>query len=435
MEEAAVLSPADYLLADENLIPSEQMRLVLDVSSRLAMTADLDELLRHIATAATKLAEAERASIFLHDPKTDELWTKVALLAREIRVPSKAGIVGAVFQANESEIVPEPYADPRFNPEPDRRNNFRTRNLLTVPVKNLQRRPIGVLQVVNRVGGPFTTEDQVLIELLADQAGVAIQRQLLADEARAAALARATLEKEMELARKVQFGMIPDRPPRVKGLAAAGWVHPASYTGGDAYDLWTLGDGRLGLFLGDAAGHGLAPALVISQARTLMRALSDINCDPFWVLPRVNVRLGQDLDPSSFVTAFLACISGDGVINWCSAGHGPMLIRRRPDAPVEVLEPLGPPIGVMPELTCDPCEAARLEVGGILVVMSDGIFEARNRAGEFFEPKLIVELLDRHRGQGPDGLVEVIKDAVQAWQGGDEPVDDQTLVIVQRTGS
>src|SRR4051812_3959423 len=229
------------MVTERSPISADQMKLVLDVASLLAMTADLDALLTRICTAATSLANCERASIFLHDPKTDELWTKVALGAKEIRVPTMAGIVGHVFQSNETLLVPEPYQDARFNREVDKRSGFVTRNLLTVPVKNLERRQIGVLQAVNRIGGAFSDTDITVMELLADQAGVAIQRYRLQMEV----VKAAGLHHEMELAQKVQMALIPASPPEVPGLCAVGWAQTASVTGGDAYDLWTMPDGRM----------------------------------------------------------------------------------------------------------------------------------------------------------------------------------------------
>ena len=87
-------------------------------------------LLVRIAEACTELLSCERASIFLHDPKTGDLWTKVALKSPPIRAPSHVGIVGHAFTHNQVVQVLEPYLDPRFNAEPDRRSGFVTRNLL-----------------------------------------------------------------------------------------------------------------------------------------------------------------------------------------------------------------------------------------------------------------------------------------------------------------
>jgi phosphoserine phosphatase len=415
-------------MVTDRTITTDQMKLVLDVASLLAMTADLDALLTRICTAATSLVSSERASIFLHDPKTDELWTKVALGAKEIRVPSAAGIVGHVFQTNETLLVPEPYQDARFNREVDKRSGFVTRNLLTVPVKNLERKQIGVLQAVNRIGGAFSDNDTSVIELLADQAGVAIQRYRLQLEV----VKNAGLQHEMELAQKVQMALIPTTPPVVPGLSAVGWARTASVTGGDAYDLWVMPDGRMGVFLGDASGHGIAPALVVSQARTLIRALSELNCDPLWLLSRVNARLASDLEPGMFVTAFMGCIGADGDLKWSSAGHGPFFLRTGRSETVKVLEPTGPPIGVLPDLMCDQAPDYPLDPGGSLIVMSDGVFEARSAKGELYDIDRVIALLDEHRHSSPAQVIAAVRDAMFKWQGKEEPVDDQTVVMIQR---
>src|SRR5688500_5130258 len=118
-------------------ISPDQMKLVLDTSRLLTVTADLDTLLVRIAEAAPALLKAERVSIFLHDPHSNELWTKVALGAREIRVPCTAGIVGHVFQNNELLAVQRPYDDPRFHRDVDLRTGFVTRNLLTTPLRDI----------------------------------------------------------------------------------------------------------------------------------------------------------------------------------------------------------------------------------------------------------------------------------------------------------
>src|SRR5262245_36087104 len=101
-------------------LSSDQLKLVLEVTRTLTLTTDLDVLLKRIAEATTQLLQCERASIFLHDPQTDQLWTKVALQSSEIRVPAAAGIVGATFTDNEVLLIPDVYADSRFNPAPDR---------------------------------------------------------------------------------------------------------------------------------------------------------------------------------------------------------------------------------------------------------------------------------------------------------------------------
>ena len=408
-------------------ISPEQMKLVLDVSRLLTVTADLDALLIRIAEAATSLLCAERASIFLHDGTTNELWTTVALGAKEIRVPCTAGIVGHVFQTNALLSVPRPYEDARFNRDVDRKTGFVTRNLLTTPLRDIDGKPLGVIQVVNRVGGDFTSAEETLVELLADQAGVAIQRYRFQQEA----IGSAGLRHEMDLAQRVQQAMIPRTSPEVPNVHVVGWSRPASVAGGDCFDYWKLPDGRLAIFLADASGHGIGPAIVVSQARTLVRALSELDPDPARLLSRVNARLSEDLEPGRFVTAFMGCLSSSGELRWTSAGHGPMFVRRASGERLQILEPTSVPIGILPDLNSDGAQTVQLRPGGALFVISDGLFESRSADGELFETFRVIDVLESCADASPEATLTCLRQAVRTWQGREEPVDDQSVVIVQ----
>jgi sigma-B regulation protein RsbU (phosphoserine phosphatase) len=409
-------------------ISAEQLRLVLDVSRMLAVTTDLNALLQRIAEAACEILNCERASIFLHDQETSELWTKIALQSAEIRVPVSAGIVGAAFMSNEVLHVPSPYDDPRFNRDVDRKTGFVTRNILAAPMSNIDRKPLGVVQAINKRGGGFDAGDLALIQLLADHAGVALQRY----ELQLTAVKAEGMRHEMDLARRVQDGMLPKHMPDVQGIEAMGWTRPASVTGGDCFDLWRTHDGRLGIFLADASGHGLAPMLVVSQVRTLIRAFEEIDPDPRSLLSRANTRLSADLDADRFVTAFLAFLAPDGTLEWSSAGHGPILIRCDGNCEITELVPNELPLGVMPEFTGDPVTPAALGKSGSIAIVSDGIFEASSPAGEQFTMERVMRHLDENCTCTPEKIIGVLRDAVTEWTGSDEPVDDQTIVIARR---
>jgi phosphoserine phosphatase len=413
-------------------ISEPQMRMVLDVSRLLAVTTDIDELLCRIAQAATVLLGCERASIFLHDARSNELWTKIALLSNEIRIPSHTGIAGHCFSTAETICVHDPYHDPRFNPEPDRKSGFVTRNLLTAPMLNIDGQPLGVIQAVNKLDVRFADGDLALIQLLAEQAGVAVQRYNLQVQA----VEAMGLRREMELARATQQALLPRKAPALPWADAAGWNCPASVTGGDCWDMWMLPDGRLGIFLADASGHGIGPALVVSQVRTLVRAIADTDPNPHELLGRVNARLCEDLEWGRFVTAFLALLAPDGWLHWSSAGHGPSLLRTQNGGEFERLDPPVQPLGVLDDWDDVAPEPVRLQPGGSLVLVSDGIFEAMNPAGAMFgfdrvEHSVAALLGKRSSAQVVDGLCNV----VQSWQGSGDPLDDQTIVVVQRSGT
>jgi phosphoserine phosphatase len=376
------------------------------------------------------MLNCERSSIFLHDAKTAEFWTKIALDSKEIRVPEKTGIVGAAFWANQVVDVPDPYSDGRFNPANDQRTGFHTRNILAAPVSGSDGNPLGVIQGINKKDGPFRDDDRSLIELLADQAGVAIQRhRFMVDAIRAAAM-----QQEMDLARRVQEAMIPKNPPKIPGLEAAGWTKPASVTGGDVYDLWRTPDGRLGIFLGDASGHGLGPTIVVSQVRTLVRTLAEMETDPLRIMTRVNARMVGDLEAGRFITTFIGFLSPDGRLDYCSAGHGPMVARDRAGAPLRLLEPMLPPVGVLDDMPQDVTEPLQLGTGGSFLVLTDGIFEARNPAGQMFDIEMVLKNLETHRELAPQALIDQLYEQVRQWQGHDDPADDQTMVLIAPNG-
>ena len=149
---------------------------ILEVTQAVSSELNIDRLLRKIIGIATDLLDAERSTLFLHDAATDELWSRVAegLAEREIRIPAQLGIAGQVFTTRRAVNIPDAYADSRFNSDVDRKTGYRTRSILCVPVLDKQGLAIGVVQVLNRRGGPFRLRDQRRLEMLAAQSAIAL---------------------------------------------------------------------------------------------------------------------------------------------------------------------------------------------------------------------------------------------------------------------
>ncbi|HWE97923.1 MAG TPA: SpoIIE family protein phosphatase [Tepidisphaeraceae bacterium] len=274
-----------------------------------------------------------------------------------------------------------------------------------------------------------------LVAIAVVWAGCTVMRLLAESRERVRiSLETAGLKHEMGLAKKAQEALIPKNPPGVPRLDAVGWTMPASTTGGDCFDLWKTPDGRLGILLADASGHGLGPAMIVTQVRTLVRALSEVESQPHRLLERVNARLANDLDSGQFVTTFLAFLSADGEFQWTSAGHGPVYVRSCADGEMRELEPPSPPLGILPEWFDEPPAPIQMEAGGMLLLVSDGIFEAVTPARDMFGVERMLEII---RAKGKDGsseLVGTLRTAVAKWYDTQEPLDDQTIVIVQREG-
>lgn len=162
----------------------EQSRL-MDLTRAISSELDIEQLLRKIIGIASELLDAERSTLFLHDPLRDELWSRVAqgIETREIRIPSHVGIAGECFTRRAPILIDDAYADPRFNPAVDRSTGFRTRSILCVPVINRHGVPIGVVQVLNRRNGGFSGRDRRRLENLAAQSAIALENARLFREA------------------------------------------------------------------------------------------------------------------------------------------------------------------------------------------------------------------------------------------------------------
>src|SRR5581483_6192194 len=162
----------------------EQELEFLDLVSEITSELDLGALLQRTMGEATRMLHADRSTLFLHDPERHELFSRVAEgnELSEIRFPDHVGIAGTVFTTGESINIPYAYADLRFNPSFDRQTGYFTRSILCVPVVTKEGETIGVTQVLNRRGGPFTSEDEQRLKAFTAQVSIALQNAKLFDD-------------------------------------------------------------------------------------------------------------------------------------------------------------------------------------------------------------------------------------------------------------
>jgi adenylate cyclase len=178
LESAQLYERVERALQDE-----EQM---MEITSALSSELQLDSLLGKIMSLTTDLLSADRSTLFLHDPATDELWATVAegVGSKEIRFPASAGIAGSVFSEMQTINIPDAYADPRFNQAVDKATGYHTRNMLCMPVLNKAGVCIGVTQVLNKIGGPFSKRDEQRLRALTAQAAIGLENARLFEDVR-----------------------------------------------------------------------------------------------------------------------------------------------------------------------------------------------------------------------------------------------------------
>jgi phosphoserine phosphatase len=405
---------------------TDNLRRLLDITRQMAATTDLTELLGTIVTATCEMLACERATIFLYDKPAHELYSRVATGADVIRFPADRGIAGAAAQQRAVINVRDAYADPRFNPEIDRQTGFRTRNLLTFPLENHNHELMGVLQALNRAGGPFTPADENLARDLAAQAGIAIHRYALLEQY----AQKQRMARDLELARKIQQQLFPKTSPLIDGYDIAGWNLSADETGGDCYDFIPLPDGRLAILLADATGHGIGAALVIAECRALIRALLSVTRDLPTIALSVNNILSRDLLEGRFVTAFLGILDpAQHHLDYVAAGQGPLLFVSA--AGVEARSADGLPLAVLADVEC-PAATYDFTPGGTAVLLTDGFYETDNPAGEQFGDERVIAFV-RERPDVPlDRLIAELHAEIKQFRQEAAQGDDLTAVLIRR---
>lgn len=404
---------------------------ILEVARRMGSERDLDPLLKLILDESCVLLRAERASLFLHDAKTHEIYSKIALKSEigEIRIPVGVGIAGAVARDLVCITIPDAYQDPRFNQETDRKTGWRTRSILACPMLDLEGQLVGVLQVLNKKDGPFTAYDEYVISVLGAQAGVALDRARLQQEYRA----KVVMEQELDIARRIQQALLPAVTPCLRGFDLAGWSQPCAETGGDIYDLFTIREGLLGFLLGDATGHGIGPALMISETRAAVRALAATTQDLNRILAGANDLLVQDAPDGRFVTIFAGLIDGASqTVHYSSAGQGPSFLLADEGRRIETIGSTGLPLGVLPGQKWPQVEL-KMNPGDILLVISDGIIECANRANEQLGNDRFVAAVAAHRHDTAAEIVAVIAALTEEFAAGEPFRDDRTAIVLRRT--
>ena len=423
---------------------------ILDATRHLAAPISVDEILQKTIDSSLQFLDADRASVFLYDSKTDELYIKVSTCfpgtrssecqsdsddenrhdaSHIIRFPADRGIAGETAQKRRLINVPHCYADPRFNRDVDRQTGYVTRCMLSVPLLGVDEALVGVLQVLNKQAGTFDENDERIAMILGAHCAVVLQRAMLLEEY----VLKQKMERDLALAREIQMSSLPQRMPTLAGYELAAWSQPADETGGDIYDALTLGEQRVALLMADATGHGIGPAISASQLRAMFRMGLLLGADLPELMSKINLQLVSDLPSGRFITAFAGILDGsEHKICYLSAGQAPLIHYRAEQDRVEWLEASTLPMGILawPPMIAPP--AVEMRPGDIFALISDGFFESPNRAGERFEKERIEDLIRSHHREALEGLRKKLCEAVRAFAGDVPQEDDMTVVLARR---
>ncbi|XYH95277.1 SpoIIE family protein phosphatase [Sorangium sp. So ce1128] len=416
-----------------SLIDASSLILILDVSRKLAAPCDLTELLELIIKTGREVIGADRGSVFLYDEEAKELYSRVATGETQIRVSIDKGIAGECARRRQTILVDDCYADPRFNPEIDRRTGYHTKSLITVPLIGLDDKLVGVLQMLNSVVGHFGPDERDVAELLAAQAAVAVQRTLLLEER----MVKIKLEHDLTIARDIQQNILLRRLPRCPGYSLSAFSKPADDTGGDIYDVIRLDEradaSPVLLLLADAAGHGIGPALSVTQFRAMLRIGLRLSADMDALMHHINQQLLEDLPNDRFITAFLGILDpATHQLRYHAAGQGPLLHYRAAEGHVVWRDPSTVPLGMFKDLDLPPTPPLVMAPGDLLVLLTDGFYEYQDAAGQVFGKERVGDLIHRLHARPTSDILGALLAEVRRFAGSAKQIDDLTALLVKR---
>ena len=246
---------------------------------------------------------------------------------------------------------------------------------------------------------------------------------------------RERMAKELEIARNVQMSLLPKQNPLTEGYDIAGVCIPALEVGGDYYDFFHLGDGRIGIAIGDVSGKGVPAAIYMTLTKGILQSYAAENESPKAVLDKLNRQMYTNIERSSFVSLFYAVLDMKrGVLRFARAGHNPaILVHSRRDANT-LLEPKGMAVGLeagerFGQLLEE--HEIQLESGDVLTFYTDGFTEASTRNGDEFGERRLEQVISEHKNASANVIIQEVVRRVKRFVGSHPQHDDMTMVVVK----
>lgn len=408
---------------------SRKLRAVAAVSEAISSTLDPEELFdRVLDQILTSFPQADKASVLLRNESSGKLEVH-AMRTRGDRHPSFTGglavshtVIHQVMSEGHA-VVAQPLVDQKNGSavKPDRCR-------MGAPII-FQRKIKGVIHVdATHTRHVFTEADLDLLTSIAMQTAVAIQ----VAEFHQKILLQQQLEQDLQFARRVQQGFLPNSVPQVDHFHFAAHYDPAFHVGGDFYDFIDLGDQRLAIVLGDVSGHGVSAALFMARLSSHIRSFAVAEHEPAAVFARTQDLLEENQDGMFATIIYLVLDLRTGLVWLSNAGHMPPIIRRPAVNDVRSMnELIGLMLGVLPD---EPIQEHTLQLrpGDTLLLYSDGVYEARNEHNQEYGIERLVWIC----GQGESSASSIVQNVLSDFDshvGGQEHADDVTIVALTFT--
>lgn len=278
-------------------------------------------------------------------------------------------------------------------------------------------------------GSHFAGKDLELLWAAANQAAISIENARLYK----LEVEKQKIERDLDLARKIQQGLLPQCIPDMNGLDIYGEMIPAMQVGGDYYDLIQISDSKLFVVVGDVSGKGLSASLYMTKLQTMIKLNCSDDKSPKDILVDINKRIYTEMDRSSFVTISLALFDLEKrTLRFCRAGHMPVL--QASNGTVQSYRTQGLGVGIEKGIIFEKSlveEEVKISTGQIYAFFTDGVTEAMNEKNELFGDENLNAILKNKSTARSSEIVNEIWSSVQTFRGEAEVNDDMTMVVVK----
>lgn len=369
---------------------------------------------------------------------SEKLTTRAKFIEQILRsetFPETEGIIGAVVTTGKGQLIADALTDDRIVRHEDQA--LTVRSVIAVPLQ-FREEFFGVLAVANSADGtPFTAADFSLMQSLAEQAALAMHNARFLNYQ----IEKTQLDLDLSLASGIQQMLLPDKMPQMAGIDVDARYSPAQKVGGDLYDVFALGDDRLGVVVADVSGKGIPASLLMAICRTNLRQIAPRHTSPAQTLVELNRALGGNLNNGMYITMLYAVIDlSANTVTFARAGHElPLISRRNPltSIPEEsYVGSEGMSLGMVPDEIFSEVIADHEEMfntGDVLVLYTDGITEAPNEEGKEFSGTRLADTVRTLHNRSARELNDGILENVHRFTGDEPQRDDLTLVSLKRT--
>ncbi len=394
-----------------------------EVLERLAQAMDLAAGDR---TRLSGLLRGELPPLFPGSQIEVRLFPKQSLLCYPSeRVDSLSDAAWRWLQARQELQVFAPGEAPPWSGDP-----MGDYQLLLSPLLSHSGQPLGGIGIVQQSGELDLWEKVAFVKELSGRISLAVEKGRRMEQSSRGRL----VDQELANAGKIQSGILPEKPPKLRGWDLAAHLEPALQTSGDFFDFIPLANNNWGFVIADVSDKGMGAALFMALSSTLFRTYATQYATlPSFVLGQVNERILSDTRSEMFVTAFYSVLEPDtGRMRYVNAGHNPpYLISSQKGKPFDRLRATGMALGVMPDSVWGQ-KIVKFSPGDVLLLYTDGITEAQDRIGRFYGERRLQEVLRKVGSHPAEEILGAVLEDLKRFTGGAAQQDDVTMIVIRR---